>query len=230
MRLYDLSGNLIHQLEGASASFSPDGQYLVTFPYDYVSDEPMRLYDLSGNLIHRLEGRYASFSPDNQYLVTPRSSNDESLLYDLSGNLIQQLEGTSASFSPDSQYLVTYSYSSDEPVRLYDRSGTLIQQLEGRSASFSPDGDWLLISLEEGISQIYDTHTGSLLAEFPGSDPVLSNDESLLLTKLDDISYRLWRVDNGLDDLLAWGCNWLESYFTNYPEERLEVCKAGAGN
>jgi WD40 repeat protein len=74
--VWDTSGELITELKGhqgyfTSASFSPDGQRLVTASFDNTA----RVWDLSGRLLAELKGhqnevRSASFSPDGQRLVT----------------------------------------------------------------------------------------------------------------------------------------------------------------
>ena len=54
----------------------------------------------------------------------------------------------------------------------------------------------------------------------------ISDDGQYLITSLDNTTHRIWRLDNGLDDLLARGCNLLESYFTANPDQRqaLGIC------
>ena len=54
----------------------------------------------------------------------------------------------------------------------------------------------------------------------------ISDDGQYLITSLDNTTHRIWRLDNGLDDLLARGCNLLESYFTANPDHRqaLGIC------
>jgi WD40 repeat protein len=73
--VWDTSGKQITQLEGHqdsvnSASFSPDGQRLVTASKDKI----VRVWDLSGRLLaelkHQGEVKSANFSPDGQRLVT----------------------------------------------------------------------------------------------------------------------------------------------------------------
>jgi WD40 repeat protein len=73
-RVWDTSGKLItelkHQDTVTSASFSPDGQRLVTTS----RDNTLRVWDLSGRLLAELKPQNyvnsASFSPDGQRLVT----------------------------------------------------------------------------------------------------------------------------------------------------------------
>jgi WD40 repeat protein len=180
-----------------SASFSPDGQRILTVS----GTGTVRLWDLSGRQLANLEGLQshvedASFSPDGQHIVTA-SWGGTARLWDLSGKQLAVLKGhqndvESARFSPDAQRLLTES--SDGTVRLWDLSGRQLaifkeQRAEITSASFSSDGQHIVIASSEG-------------------------------------TIRLWRVES-LDQLLSRGCNWLKDYLASHPEElpKLEVCQ-----
>jgi hypothetical protein len=103
-----------HQNIVNSASFSPDGQHIVTAS----SDNTAKVWDLSGKLLAELIGHQssvisASFSPDGQRIVTA-SRDNTAKVWDLSGKLLAELIGhqgsvISASFSPDGQHIVTAS-------------------------------------------------------------------------------------------------------------------------
>ncbi|ASC73754.1 WD-40 repeat protein [Halomicronema hongdechloris C2206] len=43
------------------------------------------------------------------------------------------------------------------------------------------------------------------------------------MTLSSDGYVRLFRLDNGLDDLLARGCAWLQDYFNANPEKQAEA-------
>ncbi|MBR8834793.1 MAG: AAA-like domain-containing protein, partial [Stigonema ocellatum SAG 48.90 = DSM 106950] len=131
-----------------SASFSPDGQRIVTASLDNTA----RVWDLSGKQIAVLTGHQygvisASFSPDGQRIVTA-SLDKTARVWDLSGKQIAVLTGhqgfvISASFSPDGQRIVTAS--DDKTARVWDLSGKQIAVLTGHQScvyigSISPDG------------------------------------------------------------------------------------------
>ncbi|NJL41757.1 MAG: hypothetical protein HC899_37570 [Leptolyngbyaceae cyanobacterium SM1_4_3] len=148
-------------------------------------------------------------------------------------------QGAFRGFSDDGQRLVSYS-NADNTSRLYDLSGTELGSFQGAFRGFSDDGQRLVTSLQdEDISKVYDL-SGNLLAEFTGStfdsNPNrrllrsslgFSPDGQRLMTVSGDGYIRLWPIDNGLDDLLAQGCERLEGYFRANPEERLEGCPEG---
>ena len=163
-------------------------------------------------------------------------SDDKSWLYDLSGQQIAEFEGSSPRFTEDGQRLVTSS-DSDNKSRLYDLSGQQIAEFEGSDPSFTKDGQRLVTNiLDEDISRIYDT-AGNLLAEFPGSTFYQSqqlgyqqlgftSDGNYLFTRTNDGFYHLWQLDDGLDDLLARGCDWVRPHLQANPdEERAAFCR-----
>jgi hypothetical protein len=216
------------QMKGIFPSFSADGQRLVT---SSVEENKSWLYDLSGQLIKEFEGRFPSFSEDGQRLVTSSDEANKSWLYELSGQLIEEFEGSSPSFSADGQRLVTFSDEANKSL-LYELSGQLIKEFEGSSPSFSADGQRLVITiLDEDISHVYDT-AGNLLATFPGSVSIqdeqlgFTPDSKHLFTKTNDGDYHLWQLDNGLDDLITRGCDWVRPYLQANPEEeRAAFCR-----
>jgi CRISPR/Cas system-associated endoribonuclease Cas2 len=60
------------------------------------------------------------------------------------------------------------------------------------------------------------------LAEYKGRDIVFSPDGKLIALIVDD-AVQLRRVE-GLDDLLARGCNWLQDYLTTHDKEKTKSC------
>ncbi len=115
-----------HQGYVYSASFSPDGQRILTASWDNTA----RVWDLSGKQIAVLSGdqgvvNSASFSPDGQRILTA-SWDNTARVWDLSGKQIAVLSGhqapvNSASFSPDGQRIVTASY--DKTARVWRVGG-----------------------------------------------------------------------------------------------------------
>ena len=216
-RLYDLSGNELAALEGNFSEFRKEGQRLVTYSN---SDDKTRLYDLSGNELAALEGFFGVFSDDGQRLVTYSESDEKARLYDLSGNELAALEGNFRGFSDDGQQFAVYS-SQDQRSRLYSLSGQPTNvEIKGLYSEFSPNQQYIVTTVaSEDISLIYDT-AGNLLAEYPGSlssdgqgsDLGFTPDSSQLITQSNDGLYHVWQLDDGLDDLLASGCEWARPY------------------
>ncbi|MEH2141819.1 N-acetylmuramoyl-L-alanine amidase [Nostoc sp.] len=159
-----------HQHPVTSASFSPDGQYIIT-----TSSDDIRLWKKGRQI--PLKGHQgivynASFSPDGKYIVTA-SSDKTARLWDLRGRQITSLKGHlgivwSASFSPDTKYIVTAS--SDKTARLWDLTGRQIATLKGHegmvwSASFSPDGKYIVTASGDKTAQVWDLK-GQKIARF----------------------------------------------------------------
>ncbi|WP_202895505.1 AAA-like domain-containing protein, partial [Iningainema tapete] len=164
-----------HQRSVKSASFSPDGQRIVTAS----DDNTARVWDLSGKQLAQLTGHQrsvisASFSPDGQRIVTA-SSDKTARVWDLSGKELAQLTGHqdvvySASFSPDGQRIVTTSF--DDTARVWDLSGKELAQLTGHqdyviSASFSPDGQRIVTASKDNTARVWDL-SGKQLAQLTG--------------------------------------------------------------
>jgi uncharacterized protein with WD repeat len=165
--VWDSSGKLLAELTGHeygvnSASFSPDGQHLVTVS----DDKTARVWDSSGKLLAELAGHQggvyiASFSPDGQRIVT--ASDKTVRVWDSSGKQLAELTGhqgevTSASFSPDGQRIVTGSW--DKTARVWDSSGKLLAEFTGHqgevwSASFSPDGQRLVTASLDNTARVW---------------------------------------------------------------------------
>ncbi|MBD2054840.1 AAA-like domain-containing protein [Oculatella sp. FACHB-28] len=231
-RLYDLAGNELNQFQGFFLGFSEDGQQLMIYS---DQDNTSRLYDLAGNELNQFQGSFLGFSKDGQQLMIYSYEDNINRLYDLAGNELVSLGRLFRGFSENGQRLVTYSFA-DNTTHLHGLSGNeLVPPLQGEFGGFSNDGQRLVTSLQnENTSQIYDL-SGNLLAEFTGStiNQTFHRDLSLgfspdgqrLMTVSGDGYIRLWPIDNGLDDLLAQGCERLEGYFRANPEERLEVCE-----
>ena len=65
----------------------------------------------------------------------------------------------------------------------------------------------------EDSSLVYNA-AGRLLAEYPGSvfgpgDLGFTPDSTRIVTQSSDGYHHVWQLDNGLDDLLVRGCDWV---------------------
>ncbi|MEM6449408.1 MAG: AAA-like domain-containing protein [Cyanobacteria bacterium P01_D01_bin.105] len=214
---------------------SEDGNRLVTYSR---SDDTSRLYDGQGTELNTLSGAPWRFSEDGNRFVTYSSSDDTSRLYDGLGTELNTLSGEPWRFSEDGNRLVTYS-SSDDTSRLYAiNTGKQIgNPFKGFFREFHPDGQYLVTTIRnENISHVYDL-SGNLLAEYLGSvtddqnqtesDAALgfTADGKHLITISNDGYFHRWPLDDGLDDLLAKGCDWVRPHLQSNPEEtRAQFC------
>lgn len=242
-RLWNLSGQPLAKLSGHQGwvtriIFSPDGQRFATVGRDGTA----RVWDLSGQLVNKVTPYQGwvwsvNFSEDGQLIATVGLDATAPLL-DSSGRLILQLKDYQSaahhSFSPDGQYLVTAS-SEDGTARLWNVFGRQLAQLDGEQdwvlcVSFSPDGQLVATAGENGSVCLWDL-LGRQVSRFEGNQGAIygmsfSPDGRCLATAGKDGTVKLWRVE-GLDELLARGCNWLNDYFVSHPEEleKLQVCQ-----
>ena len=214
--LYDRSGKELATLDGTSPRFSADGQHIVTYSYNIS-----RLYARSGKELATFKGDSPRFSADGQQIVTYSYSDNRSWLYDRSGKELATVEGSSPSFSADGQRFAVYSHK-EQLSRFYDLSGQSTGlELKGDFSEASSSQQYLVTTVSsEDISLVYDA-TGKLLAEYPGSvffdsgswsDLGITPDGTRLITRSDDGFHHIWQLDNGLDDLLARGCEWARPY------------------
>jgi WD40 repeat protein len=222
-RLWDLQGNLLSELQEHQAwvdevSFSPDGQHLATASGDATA----RLWDMQGKLLKEFKGHQSSvwkvtFSPDGQYLATA-SSDGTARLWDIEGHLLVVFQGSQSGVI-QSRYFDDFKSSSS------------ISDI-----SFSPDGQYIATAFNDNCTTRLWNLQGDLVAEFHEwrEHPVVSISFSpdgrhlaaAIDTRNEKTLVRLWRVE-GLDELLARGCDWLKYYLASHPEarEKLKVCQ-----
>ena len=197
--------------EGAvtSASFSPDGNTLVTAS----DDQTARLWNADtgeeiATLNHEGAVSAASFSPDGNTLVTASDDQTARLWNADTGEEIVTLnhEGavSAASFSPDGNTLVTAS--NDQTARLWNTdTGEEIATLNHKglvtSASFSPDGNTLVTASADQTARLWNADTGEEIVPLNHEDRVMSAsfspDGNTLVTASADQTARLWSADTG---------------------------------
>lgn len=237
-RIWNLLGQPIAQLksqQGAvySLSFSPDGEYLAIAGEDGTTKiwqwQEQNQLEIQGNQ----EVWSVSFSPDGERLATS-GADGKVRIWDLSGQQQAEFQShkggvLSVRFSPDSKQIVTTG--PDNRIRLWNLLGTKITEFttdQGGvlSASFSPDGQFIVTAGQDGSAQLR-LRSGQEIAEFSGHQgriysATLSPSGQYLVTAGKDEVVRLWRVE-GLEALLARGCDWLKYYLAIYPEQ-LRTC------
>ena len=197
-----------------SASFSPDGKYIVTAS----ADNTAKVWNtVNGKMVLNLKehtkGVYsASFSPDGKYIVTASDDNTAKVWNAISGQLVTDLKGhtsivRSTSFSPDGKYIVTASW--DNTAKVWNTvSGELLTNLEGHtgyvtSASFSPDGKYIVTaSWDDNIAKVWNTVNGKMVLNLKGhtssvTSASFSPDGKYIVTTSIDNTTMVWKAVNG---------------------------------
>lgn len=197
-----------------SASFSPDGQRIVTSS----ADKTARVWSASdGRLQAELKGHSsfvnnAVFSPDGRRIVTA-SADYTARVWDAdNGQLLAELRGhssfvNSAVFSPDGRRILTAS--ADRTAKVWDSTtGHLLLELHGHgsfvnSATYSSDGHSLLTASADQTARVWSAESGRLLAELKGhashvNSAVFSPDGRRIVTASSDHTARVWDVEGRL--------------------------------
>ena len=192
-----------------SASFSPDGRYVVTASGDHTS----KLWSVeSGECLmtmnHEERVNSASFSPDGRYVVTASRDNTSKLWSVESGDCLMTMNHEnyvkSASFSPDGRYVVTAFV--DQTSKLWSvESGeclmTMKHKYEVNSATFSPDGRYVVTASCDNTSKLWSVESGECLMtmnhEYGVNSASFSPDGRYVVTVSGDKTSKLWSVESG---------------------------------
>jgi WD40 repeat protein len=213
-RVWDLSGNLLLQLQHSnrvnSATLSHDSKYILTAS----NDRKARVWDASGKVLvtleHKKEVRSAYWSPDRKYILT---ISDSAYLWDNTGKQIKQFPVNSqwaigdAGFSPDSKRIFV---SANEKTFVWDLSGRIIREIENHKelnshAEFSPDSQRIFTT--DNTIKVWDIRdeafrawdlSNDLITTIPGSQrsPRWSPDGKYIVTYGEDRTIRLWDLSN----------------------------------
>ncbi len=145
------------------ASFSPDGERVVTASADHTA----RIWNIQAVpkpgliLRHGSPVQHAMFSPDGQRLAT--ASEEGVVWWDVNtgrrlSEPIRVAGGTRVQFSGDGQRLALRANS--RSVRVWDintqKTTVLRHQTPVHSISFHPDGDKIVTSTDDGQAQLWD--------------------------------------------------------------------------
>ncbi len=180
----------------------------------------------------------AFFSSDSQRIATTGVSDNTVRLWSLDGKPLMKLEGHRSKviqvlFSPDDQFIATVGL--DKSVRLWNASGKTIAELKGHQGAvtaitFSPDSKRIATAGDDGRVRLW-TLSGQQIAQYEVSNSgvtslTFSPDGQQLLAGAADDVVLLWRIE-GLNELLARGCNWLQDYTASNPNNQagLKVCQ-----
>ena len=208
----------------ATASFSPDGDLVITGGWDFSA----RIWNrLTGKDQRKLEGHVdnvnsACFSPDGSKALT--ASNDKTArLWDVAtGQLLKTFSGHSgavyqAAFSQNGRLILTAS--SDHTARVWDaETGEVVHVLGNkdaghkwsvRSIAISNDGKWIATGSDDNSAILWNEagqpvrtlsgHTASVFSV------AFSPDGGRLLTGSSDSNVKLWDVQSGKEVLTLDG-------------------------
>jgi WD40 repeat protein len=195
-----------------SASFSPDGKYIITAG----SDSSIIIWNADRLTIYRtltgLKARpnVALISADNKYVLAGGKDNIVSM-WDIGvmpPAIVKTFEGhkgqiKSIDISRDGKYLA--SGSADGTIRIWDMAGTnLVYELKDHkkdvnSVRFSPDGNTLASGGADGVLILWNMDKGSMIISQPAHkgwirDVVFSPDGNLLATCGDDKLINIWQM------------------------------------
>ena len=236
-----------HQGGVNSAAFSPDGKKIVTASEDRTA----KVWDIKGKLLTAIKGHRSrinsvGFSPVSAASsegignkIVTASDDRTAKIWDVKGKLLIEIKGhvapvNSAAFSPDGERIITAS--DDRTAKIWDIKGKLLVNIEGHlapvnSATFSPDGKKIITASDDKTVKVWNRN-GKLLANIKGhlapvNSAAFSPDGKKIVTASDDKTVKVWQVKD-LDELLEYGCKWLNSYLIRNPRElaNLKECQS----
>ena len=227
-----------------SVAFSPDGTKLASGSRD-CSIKLWNVAD--GTKLMSLEGHTEAvwnvrFSPDGAFLASGGHGEDNSVrLWDLrNGELVHTFQvpdwppakrGIRLAFHPNGKLLASGSNASGT-IHLWDlESFQEIQTLEGHSQTvlslhFHPEGKILASGSEDNTIKLWDIESGRELTSLDEHSHDVrsvrfSRDGQTLVSGSFDNTIRFWDVAEqchfDLNELLARGCEWLQSYLRHNP-------------
>lgn len=209
----------------SSASFSPDGKYVLTSSFDkeakvWNAASGRRVLDIKG---HETQVNCASYSPDGKYIATASEDNTAKVWNAATGKLVADLRGHinyvyQATFSPDGKYILTCA-SRSSLARVWNAlTGKVVVTLNHANsrgpsyqlygAAFSPDGKYIVTASEEGTAKVWNTVSGKLLitlgdqtsknwhAEFSPACPDDPSGGRFIVT-MGSTTAKLWNSKNG---------------------------------
>ncbi len=156
----------------ASATFSADGQDVLTASWDHTARVWNGRTGKALFVLHGIAGD-AAYSPNGREIVTGDLDGTARFWDAATGKLLHTLRGHTdivrdAQFSPSGRAVVTAS--GDGTARVWDaRSGRCIAILRGHgaavdSALFSPDGHLIVTTAADGTARVWDAGSGRALA------------------------------------------------------------------
>lgn len=207
-----------------SASFSPDGNSIVTSSndktarvWDSHSGQPLKV--LSG---HKSQVYSASYRPDGNVIITKSwDITRTTALWDAHSG--QWLEGAKATDQEEQRHGESYSPDGRRVVNA-TRNDTVVYDIEGSplfvlrpshrdnvtSQSFSPDGQRIVTSSEDGTAQVWDAYDGRHIHTLHGhsasvNSAAFSPDGTRIVTASADKTARVWNAKTGQLLLTLYG-------------------------
>ena len=199
-----------------AAQFTADGERVLTASQEPMGKTTVQVWTAATGKPQGTPVSYQSgdgppeFSPDGTHFVT-RSEREAQLWEVASGRSVGPPLGhdsfvMSARFSADGARVVTASH--DKTAKIWDaRTGEpigkpLVHDDKLIWAAFSPDGKRIATSAEDKRMRIWDAASGAVISEWEYVTYIASGEfnpqpYSLLTWTLDDVTARLWMVDNG---------------------------------
>jgi WD40 repeat protein len=203
---------------GWSASFSPDGNAVVT-----VGGDEARLWDMQGRERmsfgpHRTVAS-AEFSPDARHVVTASWDRSARVWDAEHGTAVMKLDDHTAgalqghqdrinavAYSPTGTQIV--SASDDATLKIWDAAtGQVLRTLHGHEgpvlhAAYSADGRYIVSSSRDATARIWDAQTGELLTNLQGHKLAVlhaefSHDAKRVVTGSDDFRAIIWDRESG---------------------------------
>lgn len=201
----------------ASASFSPDGKWLVTGSWDNSA----KIWSTeTGQAEKKLEQKHTGYvntvrySPQGNRIVTASDDGTSKIWDAQSGEMLLSLDQPnthvkSAVFSPDGKKVVTAS--DDKTLVMWDaQTGKKLSTFKGHDwpvleVAFSHDGTRLISGSEDNTAIIWDiaTKEKKVLAGHTASveSVVFSPDDTRAFTASDDGTAKLWDTKSGKEIL-----------------------------
>jgi WD40 repeat protein len=198
-----------------TAQFSRDGSEVLAVTPKGLGEKTVQVWTAATGKLQIAPRNYESqelpeFSPDGARLVT-RSAKSAQLWDVASGRqlgapLAHDSFVMSARFSADGTRVVTASQ--DKTAKIWNaENGELIgkpfvHEDKLMWASFSPDGKRIATSAEDKKIRIWDAASGALVSEWEyvtyiASGEFSPNGRYLLTWTMDDVTARIWNVENG---------------------------------
>ena len=200
-----------HTSNVRSASYSPDGRYIVSASWDNT----IKIWESStGNLVRTLEGHTnwvnsASYSPEGRYIVSASDDKTIKIWESSTANLVRTMEGhtsyvNSASYSPDGRYIVS---AGDKTIKIWESStGNLVRTMGHMdyqtSASYSPDGRYIVSASSDKTIKIWESGTGNLVRTMEGHTDYVNSasyspDGRYIVSASNDNTIRIWENCTG---------------------------------
>lgn len=201
-----------HTSSVSSASFSPNGKYIVTASWDntakvWISPEGRLLVDLKGHSGSLLS---ASFNNNGLRIVTT-SKDSTARIWDANGQLLFELLShtdwvTTAAFTPNDEFVFTTSW--DNTIKKWETgTGKLNKTIRGHrgpvnTIAFSKDGKYFVTSSKDSTARTWISSSGKLLKTLSGhrdwvNAAVISSNGKYIVTASRDGTAIIWDALKG---------------------------------